>query len=86
MMVEYGPVEIGERRYICPQRSVVTMRSRRVKPLTFWDETFEIYAPYATQLNDMAYTDYHKFGSDSRILPGFEVVPDPTPTKRPPGR
>ena len=76
MMVEYGPVEIGERRYICPLRSVVTMRSRTIRSLTFWDATFEIYATYETQLGDMAYTNYHKFGSDSRMLPGFEVVPD----------
>jgi VWFA-related protein len=95
MMVEYGPVEIGGRRYICPLRGVVTMRSRAVRTLIFWDETFEVYAPYETQLNDMAYTDYHKFGSDSRILPGFEVVPDtasptagsgPVQTKTPPDR
>lgn len=95
MMVEYGPVELGGKHYICPLRSVVTMRSRVVRTRVFWDETFEIYAPYETQLNDMAYTDYHKFGSDSRILPGFEVVPETTPstkgsgpaqTRTPPGR
>ena len=29
-MVEYGPVEIGGTEYICPLRSVVTMRVRTV--------------------------------------------------------
>jgi hypothetical protein len=36
--------------------------------------------PYETLLNDMAYTDYHKFGSEARMLPGFGVVPDATPS------
>ena len=29
-MIEYGPVEIGEKEYICPRRSVVIMRVRTV--------------------------------------------------------
>jgi VWFA-related protein len=76
MMVEYGPVEIGGHKYICPYRSVVMMRSRPVRPLVFWDQRFEIYAPYETLLDDIAYTDYHKFGSESRILPSLEVPPN----------
>jgi VWFA-related protein len=95
MMVEYGRVEIGGKRYICPQRSVVLMRVRTVSTLTIWDQTFDIYAPYETLLNDIAYKDYHKFGSEARMLPGFEVAPDATPspavngqdsTKPPPNR
>jgi len=39
MMVEYGPVEIGGKRYICPERSVVVMRVRTVSTLTVWDQT-----------------------------------------------
>jgi VWFA-related protein len=79
MMVEYGPVEIGGKRYICPERSVVVMRVRTVSTLTVWDQTFDIYAPYEMLLNDITYKDYHKFGSEARLLPGFEVVPDATP-------
>ncbi len=78
MMVEYGPVEIGGKKYICPRRSVVTMRVRTVRALTFWGQTFDIYAPYETLLNDIVYGDYHKFGSEARMLPGFDVVPDTT--------
>ncbi len=77
MMVEYGPIEIGGKRYICPQRSVVVMRVRTVRTVTSWDQTFDIYAPYEMLLNDIAYTDYHKFGSEARMLPGFDVVPEP---------
>jgi VWFA-related protein len=95
MMVEYGPVEIGGRRYICPLRSVVSMRARTVRTLTYWGQTFDIYAPYETLLDDIVYTDYHKFGSETRVLPGFGVVPDATaspavngqsPTKPPSNR
>ena len=73
-MIEYGPVEIGGKEYICPQRSVVTMRVRTVTTLTNWGQTFEIYAPYETRLNDIVYTNYHKFGAEARMLPGFDVV------------
>jgi VWFA-related protein len=80
MMVEYGPVEISGKRYICPRRSVVIMRARNIRTMSIWGQTFEIYTPYETLLNDMAYTDYHKFGSEARMLPGFDVVPDTTPS------
>ena len=92
-MIEYGPVEIGGREYICPRRSVVIMRVRTVNTLTVWGETFDVYAPYETRLNDIVYTDYHKFGAAARMLPGFDVVPDASaspavngqsPTKPPP--
>ncbi|HEX4321327.1 MAG TPA: VWA domain-containing protein [Acidobacteriaceae bacterium] len=79
MMVEYGPVNIGGRTFICPQRSVVMMRSRTIRSVWYWGQMFEIYGPYSTQLNDVAYTHYRKFGSESRLLPGFEVVPDAGP-------
>ena len=80
MMVEYGPLEIGGKRYVCPRRSVVFMRARNIRTLTFWGQTFEIYTPYETVLNDIVYTNYHKFGSEARMLPGFGVVPDETPS------
>ena len=80
MMVEYGPVEIGGRRYVCPHRSVVIMRARNVRSLAVWGQTFEIYTPYETLLNDIVYTDYHKFGAEARMLPGFDVVPDAAPS------
>jgi VWFA-related protein len=76
LMVEYGPVSIGGREAICPRRSVVFTRTRTVRQWILWDDPFEVYAPYQTQLNDIAYKDYRKFGSESRILLGFEAVPD----------
>lgn len=78
MMLEYGPVKIGGRTFICPQRSVVTMRSRVVKPLNILGQDSTVYAPYEDMIDDIAFSDYHKFGSESRILPGFDEVQDDT--------
>jgi len=30
-------------------------------------------------MGDIAFSDYHKFGSKSRVLPGFEVIQDEKP-------
>jgi hypothetical protein len=71
IMIEYGPVEIGGKTYICPVRSVSISRGRSVTPLAEWDETFRTYGPYATMLNDVAFESYHMFRAKSRILTGF---------------
>ena len=77
-MIEYGPVEIGGREYICPHRGVEIMRVRTVNTLNVLGQTFDVYAPYETRLNDIVYTNYHKFGAEARMLPGYEIVPDAT--------
>jgi len=76
MMVEYGPVGIGGHPFICPRQSIVITRERTVRYIDFWGFNFAVYGPYQTLMNDTAYTNYHKFGSESRILAGFEVIPD----------
>jgi len=78
MMVEYGPVDIGGHSFICPKRSVVITRARTVSPVIFWGTNFSVYGPYQTLMNDTVYRNYHKFGSELRILPGFVVVDDGT--------
>jgi VWFA-related protein len=75
-MVEYGPVEIGGKTYICPVRSVSVSRQRTVIPSTEWDESFKTFGPYMTMLNDVAFKDYHMFRAESRVLPGFDPSPD----------
>jgi hypothetical protein len=75
-MVEYGPVRIAGRTFICPVRSVITTRARDVKTLILWDQPSTAYAPYEDMMDDYAFGDYHKFGSESRILPDFDVVQD----------
>jgi hypothetical protein len=68
IMIEYGPVEIGGKTYICPVRSVSASRGRSVIVLTEWDESFSTYGPFATMLNDVAFERYHVFRAKSRVL------------------
>jgi VWFA-related protein len=75
-MVEYGPVEIGGKTYICPVRSVSISRDRTVVPSTEWNESFKTFGPYMTMLNDVVFKGYHIFRAESRVLPGFEPSPD----------
>jgi len=67
ILVEFAPTEIGGVTYICPVHTVAIMR--------FFD-TFE-YAntahspvPYQISINDVAFTHYHQFRSESHILSG----------------
>ena len=75
IMVEYGPVILGEKSYICPIRSVSISRPRSVVQIAEFGEVFKVYAPFETLLNDMEYENYHLFRSTSRVLPGFGPPP-----------
>jgi hypothetical protein len=81
IMVEYGPEQLGGKTYICPQRSVEISRGRTERQLHEWGMVFSLYSYFETMINDVTFGGYHKFGSESRILPGFE---DPDETKPPP--
>lgn len=74
VMVEYGPEELGGKTYICPRRSVEVSRGRSKRELQEWGMDFSVYGYFETMINDMTFGGYHKFGSESRILPGFEVT------------
>ena len=71
IMISYGPVEIGGKSYICPQRSVSIARMRSIAMLFEWDEGFRTYGPWATLVNDITYSGYHMFRGESRMMPGF---------------
>ena len=72
IMIAYGPVAIGGRTYICPVRSVSFMRTRSVNDLSEWkSESYLLWGPYATLLDDFRFDDYHIFRAKIRmILPG----------------
>jgi VWFA-related protein len=72
VMVEYGPEELGGKTYICPQRSVEISRGRSERELYEWGMVFSLYSYFETMINDVTFGGYHKFGSQARILPGFE--------------
>jgi VWFA-related protein len=72
IMVEYGPEELGGQTYICPQRSVEISRGRSERQLYEWGMVFSLYSDFETMINDVTFGGYHKFGSEARILPGFD--------------
>ncbi len=79
IMVEYSPVEIGGKNYICPVRSVSIWRARSVPTLWAWNEGFSTWGPYATMLNDFTFDDYHMFRADSRMLSDFSRTSEAAP-------
>lgn len=79
IMVEYSPVEIGGKYYICPVRSVSIWRARSVPTLWAWNEGFSTWGPYATMLNDFTFDDYHMFRADSRMLSDFSRTSETAP-------
>jgi VWFA-related protein len=74
VMVEYTPVVIGEKTYICPERSVSISRQRRIMDIDEWGETFKVDAPFETLLDDMVFDKYHMFRSTARMLPGYTLA------------
>jgi hypothetical protein len=77
IMVDYGSVPLGGSSYICPVKGV----AMAVMPMG--DPTSDAVA-IQTQLNDVAFTDYHLFRSESRILPATETGSDAPPPAAPP--
>jgi hypothetical protein len=77
IMVEYGSVPLGGSSYICPLKGV----AMAVMPMG--DPTSDAI-PIQTQLNDVAFTDYHLFRSESRILPATDTGNDAAPPAAPP--
>jgi hypothetical protein len=63
-LIEYGPVAIGDRSFICPMRSL-TLRMDQVNP----NETTG--ATPLLRLNETKFTNYHRFGSTVRMLTGI---------------
>jgi VWFA-related protein len=86
IMVQYGPQTIGGNTYICPVRSVSYWRGRREVSVHEWGQSFRVYGPFETMLDDVTFTDYHLFRGEARILTGYdpppeEKSPDPAPTQ-----
>jgi hypothetical protein len=75
VMVEYRAVQKGTQKFICPSRSVSISRHRRTRIIDEWGESFKVYAPFETLLNEMRFDKYHIFGSTLRVLPGFTEIP-----------
>jgi VWFA-related protein len=65
-LVEYAPVAIGDRTYLCPVHGVAYSRV----PIEGAEQAAQkSAAKVQTQLNDVRFTQYHLFGSEARIVP-----------------
>jgi hypothetical protein len=81
--VDYDPVEIGGRRYICPVRSVSITRAKQwavnLRPFGGSGNTGTVVDnPKVTSINDTRFSDYHVFRSEMRIT-GFDIDTQPQP-------
>jgi hypothetical protein len=94
VMVEYDPVEIGGKTYICPSKSVSITTAiapvfRQVCPSGVGVLTTDCTRPDPTKpkdtaINDTVYDSYHVFRSEVRILPEGAAGPgDKTPAGSP---
>jgi len=73
IMVQYGPVQIGESKFTCPVRSLalsVATGSVDLDPIT----RVPGGAP-TVWLNESLFTGYHRFGSTTRIVKDTETPP-----------
>jgi VWFA-related protein len=64
MAVDYAPVTIGNGSFICPVRAVAFSEI----PVPTVGGTNEDSAPVQINLNDVAFTQYHRFGTETRLI------------------
>lgn len=69
ILVEYGPVEIGGKTYICPLKSVDLARFPVNGSYQNFDTTQSSPGFLKTQVNDSIFKQYHLFRAEIRILP-----------------
>jgi hypothetical protein len=70
MLVEYGPVEIGGKTYICPLKSVSDLMAHTSEPPLGAQSAASYKGAPKTFLNEVQFGQYRRFGSETRILAG----------------
>ena len=85
ILVEYGPVDIGGKTYICATRSIAlsTALSQSRLPGNPGLPAVVTPGPPQTLLNDVAFERYHMFLASARILTADETQEPPAPTATP---
>lgn len=68
LSVEYGPVEIAGKIYYCPTSAIAISRARTIVPSGEINHRFAL-GPDQNFINEIAFSNYHIFRSESRILP-----------------
>jgi len=61
--VQYGPIEIGGKSYICPVHSIAISLTKSYAGGDMSDREI-------LRINEVRFTDYHRFGSTTRIITG----------------
>jgi len=69
LMVEYGPVELGGRTYICPVKSVALSLDHILYRTALSTAAAALAAPQL-RVNDELFKQYHLFRGDVHILAG----------------
>lgn len=72
ILVEYGPVEIGGKTYICPLKSVAFSLGLAIQPESGFRAKYD---PLQTRVNDVAFDQYHLYRATSTILPAYTENP-----------
>lgn len=79
IMVEYSPVDIGAKSYVCPVRSVSLFQWRgKLEPKNFLAPANRLDVEI-TRLNDVIFASYHMFRAEVRVLTGNDAEPDQKP-------
>jgi hypothetical protein len=73
--IEYGPVEIGGKTYICPAKSVSVLLAHTTQPPVGMQARSNYHGTAKTFLNDVVFGQYRRFGSETRILTGENEPP-----------
>jgi len=75
MLVEYGPMEIAGKSYVCPTKNVSILQAHTGQQTGMISK--EHYkGSVKTYLNDAAFGQYRRFGSETRILTGDSLAPN----------
>jgi hypothetical protein len=78
ILVEYGPVLIADRKFICPLRSLALTQGPAGTNATPG-------IPPDMQINEASFTNYHRLGSTIRIIPeSTEATPPSLEGQNPP--
>jgi VWFA-related protein len=77
ILVRYGPVQIADKKFVCPVRSLALS-------VALVDPNASLDTP-TTWLNETLFTNYRRFASTARILNDAAASEPKTPTANPPG-
>lgn len=65
--IEYAPTEVGGRSYLCPARSISILQAHTAQQSGAFSRS-DYKGPAKTFLNDVAFANYRRFGSEMKIV------------------